>query len=97
MDKKLQYQVEKLMRAANTGSRMVAPDVKENEDKDDPLQYKPNPDMIVRKIEEVAQVILINTSFVWVLYREDVFCKPLIYRGNLGWERPVSSPDVCSY
>ncbi|CAN6482335.1 unnamed protein product [Victoria cruziana] len=55
VDKKLQYQVEKLMRAANTGSRMVAPDVKENEDKDDPLQYKPNPDMIVRKIEEVAQ------------------------------------------
>ncbi|XP_031495749.1 uncharacterized protein LOC116261230 [Nymphaea colorata] len=55
IDKKLQYQVEKLMRAANSGSRMVAPDVKESEDKDNPLQYKPNPDMIVSKIDQAAQ------------------------------------------
>ncbi|URD99766.1 Sas10/Utp3/C1D family [Musa troglodytarum] len=58
IDKKLEYQTQKLIRAAsNFVSEKISPDDKEKkfQDEEDPLKYRPNPDMLVSKSEPGAQ------------------------------------------
>lgn len=59
IDKKLDYQVQKLTRAANNAlPNKAASDVGKDDSQDagDPLKYRPNPDMLVSKIDQDAQV-----------------------------------------
>ncbi|XP_058081190.1 uncharacterized protein LOC131229297 [Magnolia sinica] len=58
IDKKLQYQVQKLTRAAGNSLEKVAPDEKESnatKDPEDPLRYRPNPDMLASKSNQAAE------------------------------------------
>ncbi|CAA7400213.1 unnamed protein product [Spirodela intermedia] len=58
IDKKLDYQVQKLTRAANTAlpNKVASDGGKDNsQDAGDPLKYRPNPDMLVSKIDQDAQ------------------------------------------
>ncbi|CAM6118645.1 unnamed protein product [Calypogeia fissa] len=46
IDKKLQYQIDKLLKTAN------APSAESREQKEDALKYRPNPDLLVSKLDE---------------------------------------------
>lgn len=52
VDKKLEYQIEKLLRA---GQGPAADATGEEAGKEDPLSYKPNPDMLVSKLNQMAE------------------------------------------
>jgi U3 small nucleolar ribonucleoprotein protein LCP5 len=58
IDKKLQYQIEKLSRAANNAPVNRISSKSEESlgmDKEDALKYRPNPDMLVSKLDQSAQ------------------------------------------
>nr|XP_010923898.1 neuroguidin isoform X2 [Elaeis guineensis] len=60
IDKKLEYQVQKLTRAAGSvaSEKTVSVNVNEKDEKqeeEDPLKYRPNPDMLVSKSTQAAQ------------------------------------------
>ncbi|CAL9758665.1 unnamed protein product [Musa acuminata subsp. burmannicoides] len=59
IDKKLEYQTQKLIRAASNfvSEKISTPDNKEKsfQDEEDPLKYRPNPGMLVSKSEPGAQ------------------------------------------
>nr|XP_009397175.1 PREDICTED: neuroguidin isoform X1 [Musa acuminata subsp. malaccensis] len=59
IDKKLEYQTQKLIRAASNfvSEKISTPDDKEKsfQDEEDPLKYRPNPGMLVSKSEPGAQ------------------------------------------
>ncbi|XP_072952294.1 uncharacterized protein [Typha angustifolia] len=59
IDKKMEYQVQKLTRAAdNVPKKATDTDMKEKDesrDEEDPLKYRPNPDMLVSKSMQDAQ------------------------------------------
>jgi len=58
IDKKLQYQIEKLSRVANNAPvNRIASKSEESlgMDKEDALKYRPNPDMLVSKLDQSAQ------------------------------------------
>ncbi|KAG0617768.1 hypothetical protein M758_4G013400 [Ceratodon purpureus] len=52
IDKKLEYQIEKLLRA---GQSTAADATGEGAGKEDPLSYKPNPDLLVSKLDQMAE------------------------------------------
>lgn len=45
IDQKLRYQIDKLIKAANTGQAIG---------RNDPLQFKPNPDALVSKVRQMT-------------------------------------------
>ncbi|KAJ4963922.1 hypothetical protein NE237_023861 [Protea cynaroides] len=58
LDKKLQYQIQKLMRDISSTTEKVGSDKKEAgtaQNGDDPLKYRPNPDMLISKINQSSQ------------------------------------------
>eukprot|EP01018_Ginkgo_biloba_P040155 Gb_36096 [translate_table: standard] len=58
IDKKLQYQIEKLSKVANIAPIKGSSNKNEENsvvDKEDALKYRPNPDMLVSKLDQAAQ------------------------------------------
>lgn len=64
IDKKFQYQIQKLTKAAAGGTDNVGVGEKEadvSQKTEDLLKYRPNPDMLVSKTDETSQVNCIST------------------------------------
>ncbi|ERN14351.1 neuroguidin [Amborella trichopoda] len=58
IDKKLHYQIEKLTRSANDASTKLASNGNDNDasvDNKDLLKYRPNPDLLVDKLDQTSQ------------------------------------------
>ncbi|XP_042519038.1 neuroguidin [Macadamia integrifolia] len=58
IDKKLQYQTQKLMRSISNATEKVGSDEKKTDtaqNADDPLKYRPNPDLLISKINQSSQ------------------------------------------
>lgn len=70
IDKKLQYQVQKLTRFAGNAPEKVRSDRRESnasKETEDLLKYRPNPDMLASKLDQANQVIgNIIVVFTWV-------------------------------
>jgi len=65
----MEYQVQKLTKAAGSAGKdqTVGTNEKEKEGSqggEDPLKYRPNPDMLVPKISEASQVIAAYVLFL---------------------------------
>lgn len=69
IDKKLQYQVQKLTRFAGNAVESVSSDGRKSsasQETEDLLKYRPNPDMLASKLDQANQVIgSIFFFFVW--------------------------------
>lgn len=55
IDKKLEYQIEKLLKAGQT---LMSEETGEEAVKEDALAYRPNPDMLVSKLDQMVEVKL---------------------------------------
>lgn len=55
IDKKLEYQIEKLLKAGQT---LMSEETGEEAAKEDALAYRPNPDMLVSKLDQMVEVKL---------------------------------------
>jgi hypothetical protein len=76
----LEYQIEKLLRA---GQGPAADATGEEAGKEDPLSYKPNPDMLVSKLDQMAEVEL-QFSFLfpnpWNSFFNVHSCRSVLFR-----------------
>lgn len=71
IDKKLQYQIQKLTKVTIGATDNVGPSEKESnvpQKTEDLLTYRPNPDMLVSKADETSKVVYISHLVFYFIF-----------------------------